>query len=159
MAQYRLTGSGVRAIAKNPRLQTSTLWPALTQQLCLWAKDSRHRIVIPCWPAKTAFRQRVLDRIWKIPAGQTLSYGALARQLKSGARAIGQACRHNHLPVIIACHRVVGADGQGGYMGQAYAPEDEGSWLKTYLLGPRSWLKLSVEGDDLLDLLNLVGNP
>jgi len=42
--------------------------------------------------------------------GETLSYGALARTIGSGARAIGQACARNPLPIIVPCHRVTNAD-------------------------------------------------
>lgn len=56
--------------------------------------------------------------VWRImagiPFGETLSYGAVAKQLGGGpetARAVGTACNGNPIPLIIPCHRVVGADG------------------------------------------------
>ena len=57
------------------------------------------------------------DALWRIPAGQTRSYGEVAQHLGSSARAVGGACRANPIPVIIPCHRVVGAHGMGGFMG------------------------------------------
>ena len=54
---------------------------------------------------------RIMD---KIPYGETLSYGAIAKRLGGGpeaARAVGAACNGNPIPLVIPCHRVVGADG------------------------------------------------
>jgi methylated-DNA-[protein]-cysteine S-methyltransferase len=52
-----------------------------------------------------------------IPPGEVRTYGALARKLRSSARAVGNACRANPVPMVVPCHRVVGATGLGGYMG------------------------------------------
>jgi methylated-DNA-[protein]-cysteine S-methyltransferase len=50
-----------------------------------------------------------------IPFGQTRTYGDLARELGAPAQAIGQACGRNAIPIIIPCHRVLGACGLGGF--------------------------------------------
>lgn len=68
----------------------------------------------------TSFQRRVLNRCRRIPYGQTLTYGELAA--KSGfpraGRAVGRAMAGNRVPLIIPCHRVVGAYGSlGGYSG------------------------------------------
>jgi methylated-DNA-[protein]-cysteine S-methyltransferase len=63
----------------------------------------------------TAFQRRVWQAIAAIPRGRTLSYGQLARQLRSAPRAVGQACGANWFPLVIPCHRVVGANGLGGF--------------------------------------------
>jgi methylated-DNA-[protein]-cysteine S-methyltransferase len=55
--------------------------------------------------------------ICTIPHGQTARYGALAAQIGSGARAVGQACARNPIPVIIPCHRVLASNGLGNYSG------------------------------------------
>jgi len=47
-----------------------------------------------------------------------MSYGAMAKALNSSARAIGTACGANPIPVIIPCHRVLAANGIGGYSGE-----------------------------------------
>lgn len=52
-----------------------------------------------------------------IPYGQTRTYGDLAKDLGVSAQAIGQACGANALPVLIPCHRVLGAASLGGYSG------------------------------------------
>ena len=50
-----------------------------------------------------------------IPLGETLTYGDIARALNTPAQAIGQACGANPLPILIPCHRVLGAKGLGGF--------------------------------------------
>ncbi len=67
------------------------------------------------------FQQRVLLRLQQIPAGQIITYGKLADELKTSARAIGNACRNNPFPLIIPCHRVVGKNHLGGYDGDSKA--------------------------------------
>ncbi len=53
-----------------------------------------------------------------IPAGATMTYGALAESVGSSARAVGTACGLNPIPVIVPCHRIVAANGGlGGFMG------------------------------------------
>ena len=65
----------------------------------------------------TLFQQRVWSAIHQIPFGEVTSYSALARRLKTANQAVGQACRKNHIALLIPCHRVVAADGIGGYIG------------------------------------------
>ena len=80
-------------------------------------------------PFGTPFRQRVWAALRAIPAGETRSYGDIARLLGSSARAVGQANSANPIPIIIPCHRVVGSGGLlGGYSG------GEGPETKRYLL-------------------------
>ncbi|VAW59333.1 Methylated-DNA--protein-cysteine methyltransferase [hydrothermal vent metagenome] len=66
----------------------------------------------------TDFQRRVWSALQQIPAGQTRTYGELARTLQSSPRAVGNACRKNPLPLIVPCHRVVSAQGIGGFAGQ-----------------------------------------
>lgn len=63
------------------------------------------------------FQARFLAALLAIPYGETRTYGDLARALGVSAQAIGQACGANPLPVIVPCHRVLGANGLGGYSG------------------------------------------
>jgi len=65
----------------------------------------------------TPFQGKVLKQLQKIPYGETRTYGEIAKILKTSARAVGNACRNNPLPIIIPCHRVVAANGIGGYDG------------------------------------------
>ena len=63
--------------------------------------------------AGTAFQQQTWRALLRIPAGRTRGYGELARAIRrpKAARAIGGACGANPIPVLIPCHRVVGASG------------------------------------------------
>jgi methylated-DNA-[protein]-cysteine S-methyltransferase len=84
---------------------------------------------LPLSPHGTAFQRRVWDALRAIPAGETRSYGDLARLLASSARAIGQANGANPIPILIPCHRVLAAGGVlGGYSG------GEGPSTKRWLL-------------------------
>ena len=67
------------------------------------------------YPQGSMFQQRVWAAIAAIPVGQTRSYGELARQLDSSARAVGRACGDNPWPLLVPCHRVVAANGLGGF--------------------------------------------
>jgi methylated-DNA-[protein]-cysteine S-methyltransferase len=64
------------------------------------------------------FHLRVWQELRKIPPGKTVSYGELARRLGNpqAARAVGQACGANPIPIIVPCHRVIAASGAlGGF--------------------------------------------
>lgn len=74
---------------------------------------------IPLSPPGTPFQKRVWEAIRAIPAGTTRTYGELAAELNTSSRAIGQACRSNPIPIFIPCHRVVAANGIGGFMGKS----------------------------------------
>lgn len=65
----------------------------------------------------TEFEIKVWHALLRIPYGETRSYGDVAAEIgvKGGARAVGGACGKNPLPIIVPCHRVVGASGLGGY--------------------------------------------
>ena len=64
----------------------------------------------------TAFQWRVWDALTRIPAGETRSYGEIAREIgmPKAARAVGRACGSNKLALIVPCHRVVREDGTPG---------------------------------------------
>ncbi|MEE9285591.1 MAG: methylated-DNA--[protein]-cysteine S-methyltransferase [Dehalococcoidia bacterium] len=72
------------------------------------------------WDGLSPFRQAVLEETLRIPAGETRSYGWLARRVgrPRAARAVGRVMATNPLPLVIPCHRVVASDGSlGGYGG------------------------------------------
>ena len=70
------------------------------------------RIDIDCGPL-SSFRRAVYGELLRIPYGETVSYGELALRLgrPRAARAVGQALAANPLPLVVPCHRVVGATG------------------------------------------------
>ena len=63
------------------------------------------------------FQQDVCAVMAAIPFGETMTYGDIAKRLSVPAQAIGQACGGNPIPLIIPCHRVLGAQGLGGFSG------------------------------------------
>ena len=96
---------------------TSPVAQEALRQLHNYFLDPHRVFTLPIAPRGTPFQQRVWGALRRIPVGATISYGALARQLHSSARAVGGACRANPIPLIIPCHRVVAAQGMGGFMG------------------------------------------
>jgi len=80
---------------------------------------------LPLSSRGTVFQRRVWEALRSIPAGRVRTYGELARELGTSARALGGACRANPLPLIVPCHRVVAAAGLGGYSGAR-----GGRWLE-----------------------------
>nr|WP_244531537.1 methylated-DNA--[protein]-cysteine S-methyltransferase [Halogranum amylolyticum] len=71
----------------------------------------------------------VMQLMAAIPYGETRTYGDLAVDLETSAQAVGQACGSNPVPVVVPCHRVVAADGLGGFSAAG------GTALKRRLLG------------------------
>lgn len=75
---------------------------------------------LPLSPQGTPFQQQVWNELLKIPYGETISYGELAALLGNpkASRAVGLANGSNPIPIVIPCHRVIGADGRlTGYGG------------------------------------------
>jgi methylated-DNA-[protein]-cysteine S-methyltransferase len=89
----------------------------VTRQLEGYFADGHRTFDLPSAAGGTAFQRRVWSLLSAIPPGQTRTYGAIARELGSAPRAVGQACRANPLPIVVPCHRVVGARGLGGFAG------------------------------------------
>ena len=75
---------------------------------------------LPLVPRGTPFQQKVWKQLLRIPYGETISYGELARQIgnPNASRAVGLANGSNPIPIIIPCHRVIGSNGKlTGYGG------------------------------------------
>jgi methylated-DNA-[protein]-cysteine S-methyltransferase len=91
------------------------------QALEAYVAGDLHAIdALPVKMRGTPFQRAVWDALRTIPAGATMSYGALALQLNrpSGMRAVGLANGSNPIAVVVPCHRVIGADGSlTGYGG------------------------------------------
>jgi methylated-DNA-[protein]-cysteine S-methyltransferase len=80
--------------------------------------DEIRPVDFPLGIGGTHFQHTVWRRLAELPAGSVMTYGELARELGTSARAVGGACGANPLPIIVPCHRVVGAAGAlGGYSG------------------------------------------
>ncbi|MGP0032550.1 MAG: methylated-DNA--[protein]-cysteine S-methyltransferase [Acidimicrobiales bacterium] len=88
-------------------------------QLDEYFAGARTRFDVPLELDGTAFQQEVWRELSRIPYGETISYGELARRVgrPKGPRAVGQANGKNPIPIIVPCHRVVASSGIGGYGG------------------------------------------
>jgi len=100
-----------------PDRDDTPLLKCAQKQLDEFFAGGRRKFDLPLIPARTAFQQRVRKAMVSIPWGQTLSYGEIAHITGSAPRAVGQACGANMLPLVVPCHRVLAANGIGGYSG------------------------------------------
>jgi methylated-DNA-[protein]-cysteine S-methyltransferase len=103
---------------------------AVAQLRAYFARDLKE-FDLPLAPVGSAFQQSVWEQLRGIGYGETASYGEIARRLgrtNAASRAVGLANGSNPIPIVIPCHRVIGADGTlTGYAG--------GLERKQYLLG------------------------
>lgn len=83
------------------------------RQLGAYFVGERTSFDLPLRPRGTPFQLRVWEALREIPHGETISYGEVARRVgrPGAARAAGAATGRNPLPIIVPCHRVIGADG------------------------------------------------
>jgi methylated-DNA-[protein]-cysteine S-methyltransferase len=113
---------------------TNALAARAAKQLESYRQNPDTRFDLPVLVEGTPLQRAVWDAMCAIPRGKTRTYGDLARELEAAhfatPRAIGQACGDNRLPIVIPCHRVVAADGIGGF----------GHATGGYLLEAKRWL-------------------
>ncbi len=100
------------------------------RQLERYRADPDATFDLPLLIEGSPLQRAVWEAMCSIPRGQTRTYGDLAQQLGAEARAVGQACGDNRLPIVIPCHRVVAANGIGGF---AHATEG-------FLIETKRWL-------------------
>jgi methylated-DNA-[protein]-cysteine S-methyltransferase len=103
-----------------------------TRQLERYREDPDTVFDLPLLVEGTQLQKAVWQAMRAIPRGRTRTYGDLARELGGEARAVGQACGDNRLPIVIPCHRVVAAQGIGGF----------GHSTGGYLIEAKRWLLL-----------------
>lgn len=124
-----------------PNFHEQAATDALAEQAALqverYLREPDFRFSLPLADAGTAFQRRVWQVIADIPRGSVLTYGQVARQIRSAPRAVGQACGANWFPLIIPCHRVTASGGLGGFSNH---DEETG-----FHLGVKRWL-LAHEG-------------
>jgi O-6-methylguanine DNA methyltransferase len=101
---------------------------------------------LPLAPCGATFERRVWDALLQIPAGETASYGEIARRIGSpgAARAVGLANGANPIAIVVPCHRVIGANGRlTGYGGGL----DRKAWLLNHERRWRNALPLWLTDD------------
>lgn len=128
--------SGTKSIAPKAHWKPSNA-PFLrkaTVQLDEYFRGVRREFDLDLKPTGTAFQLAVLNALATIPYGETRSYGEIASQIgrPKAVRAVGAANGRNPLPIVIPCHRVIGADGSltgfgGGIETKRYLLELEGA--------------------------------
>lgn len=98
-----------------PRRPDSPAVIAAAEQLEAWFAGQLKAFDVALAPVKSPRGSVLRDGLIAISYGKTASYGELARLLGSGPRAIGQLCARNPFPIIVPCHRILGATGLGHY--------------------------------------------
>ncbi|MGA8048889.1 MAG: methylated-DNA--[protein]-cysteine S-methyltransferase [Burkholderiales bacterium] len=125
-----------------PQAPQNALAERAARQLERYRDDADARFDLPLLIEGTPFQRKVWAAMCAITRGRTRTYGDLAREIGGEARAVGQACGDNRLPIVIPCHRVVAADGLGGF-----AHSTGG-----YLLEAKRWLLMHEAGADAFEL-------
>lgn len=96
----------------------SNLAEQAVTELLNYFNDPAAPFTLPLDLHGTDFQCRVWSYLCTLKVGSRVSYGDAAKRLATAARAVGGACRANPLPIIIPCHRIVSAQGWGGYAGE-----------------------------------------
>lgn len=125
-----------------PKAPTNELAARAAQQLEAYRSNPDISFDLPLLVEGTEFQRQLWKTLCEIPRGKTLTYGQLAQRLGAEARAVGQACGDNRLPIVIPCHRVVAAKGIGGF-----AHSTSG-----YLIEAKRWLLMHECGADAFEL-------
>lgn len=117
-----------------PRKQPETdLAVEVVVQLEYYFNHPKSHFDLPLLLGGTPFQQRVWSYMQQVPSGATRSYGQVAAELGSSPRAVGNACRANPCPIIVPCHRIIAANGLGGFAGQTVGDlMDIKRWLLAY---------------------------
>ncbi len=94
----------------------------VSEQLGEYLRGERSSFQLPVdLSGMTPFQQAVLNEVARVPRGEVVTYGELARRIGKprAARAVGQALGRNPVPIVVPCHRVIASDGSlGGYSGR-----------------------------------------
>jgi len=115
---------------------SSAILSKALSQLDEYFNGNRTSFSLSLSPEGTTFQQSVWKTLQQIPHGQTISYGELAERLgdPNKVRAVGKANGKNPIPIVIPCHRVIGADNSlvgysGGIDRKKYLLKHEGALL------------------------------
>lgn len=119
-------------ITVDPARPTDPVLADAVHQLREYFAGERTAFEVPCEPAGTEFQRRAWRALIDVPYGHTTTYGAQATRLgnPNAVRAVGAANGANPIPIIIPCHRIVGADGRltgfgGGLPAKAWLLDHE----------------------------------
>ena len=135
---------GIRYLppSEEPQAPANALAERAARALERYRDDPDTVFDLPLLVHGSSFQRRVWDAMCAIPRGRTRTYGELAQALGGEPRAVGQACGDNRLPIVIPCHRVVAADGIGGF----------GHATEGFLIEAKRWLLLHETAADAFEL-------
>ncbi len=93
--------------------ENSAVLQTVCEQIMEYFRGQRMSFHVPLAPVGTAFQQKAWTALQEIPYGETRSYAAQAAHIgnPTAARAVGAANGQNPIPIIVPCHRVIGANG------------------------------------------------
>ena len=144
--EERVVGIRYLPLSAESKDPANALAERAARQLERYREDPDAKFDLPLLIEGTEFQRRVWDAMCAIPRGRTLTYGEMARKLggmdHEAARVVGQACGDNRLPIVIPCHRVVAADGIGGF----------GHSTDGFLLEAKRWLLMHEASADAFQL-------
>lgn len=86
-------------------------------QLAAYFAGELRQFDLPLSCPSSPFQHGVLEAMMSIPYGSTKTYGEIAGYVEGSAQAVGNACGANPIPILIPCHRVLGATSLGGFSG------------------------------------------
>lgn len=119
LISLKFPGKGVGTNGVVPSREQDEWIDATTDAINTVLAGKKPRVLPPMdWEGATEFQRRVWKALQAIPPGETREYSDLARTMgcPGAARAIGQACGANPIPVLVPCHRVLAAGGMlGGF--------------------------------------------
>ncbi len=119
-ALYEQDGAITRAgwhMPDNPAPTDSAVMARAKSQIRAYFNHELTQFDLPLHVGGSDFQRAVCVAMSAIPLGETRTYGDLAALLGNSAQAVGNACGGNPIPLIIPCHRVLGATGLGGFSG------------------------------------------
>ena len=110
--ELQLNSNLVQPLKENEQIKETPLLIEAEKQLTEYFNKTRTKFDLPLDPQGTDFMKRVWKELIKIPYGETRTYKQIAQKIgnEKASRAVGMANNKNPIPIIIPCHRVIGAN-------------------------------------------------
>ena len=110
--ELQLNSNLVQPLKENEQIKETPLLVEAEKQLIEYFNKTRTKFDLPLAPQGTDFMKRVWKELIKIPYGETRTYKQIAQKIgnEKASRAVGMANNKNPIPIIIPCHRVIGAN-------------------------------------------------
>lgn len=110
--ELQLNSNLVQPIKENEKIKETPLLIETEKQLTEYFNKTRTKFDLPLAPQGTDFMKRVWKELIQIPYGETRTYKQIAQKIgnEKASRAVGMANNKNPIPIIIPCHRVIGAN-------------------------------------------------